>query len=237
MKLPPETSPDVRHDPATRRRAELSGGTSGDAIHRLVRRVVERATVGERAATLVDMGCGGGGLARALDGLFDRYVGCDILRYDGFPADARSSFVEANLDRPPYGLPDGGACVTCAVETIEHLENPRAFVRELKRITRPGGLIVVTTPNQLSLLSKVTLLVKNQFNAFQDGCYPAHITALVEMDLVRIATECGLDEIRIHYTDHGRVPFTARHWPPTFRGRWFSDNVLLRARRRVEGRT
>ena len=162
-------------------------------------------------------------------------MGCDLVRYDGFPEDARASFVEANLDRPPYDLPEGEASVTCAVETIEHLENPRAFVRELRRITRPGGLIVITTPNQLSLLSKITLLVKNQFNAFQDGCYPAHITALLEMDLVRIATECGLEEIGVHYTDHGRIPFSARHWPRTFRGRWFSDNVLLRARRTAGG--
>jgi hypothetical protein len=93
--------------------------------------------------------------------------------------------------------------------------------------------VVVTTPNQLSLLSKLTLVVKNQFNAFTErpGSYPAHITALLEVDLVRIARECGLVEVGIRYTDSGRIPGTARHWPRPLGGRAFSDNVLLEARR------
>ena len=72
-------------------------------------------------------------------------------------------------------LPDGCADAVVAVETIEHVENPRAFVRELTRLARPGGLVVVTTPNQLSLLSLLTLVTKGQFNAFEEapGLYPA----------------------------------------------------------------
>jgi hypothetical protein len=90
---------------------------------------------------------------------------------------------------------------------------------------------VVTTPNQLSLLSKLTLVLKNQFNAFQEapGLYPAHLTALLEVDLLRIARECGLADPTIRHTDSGRIPFTPWHWPRGFRGRAFSDNVLLAA--------
>ncbi len=51
--------------------------------------------------------------------------------------------------------------------------------------------MIVTTPNQLSLLSKLTLVLKNEFNAFQAGSYPAHLTALLEADLRRIGVECG----------------------------------------------
>ena len=130
-------------------------------------------------------------------------------------------------------MPDNYAEVVCSIETIEHLENPRNFMRELVRITAPGGTIVVTTPNQLSLLSKLTLVFKNQFNAFQEtpGCYPAHITALLEIDLRRIAAECQLTDIQIHYTDAGRIPGIDRNWPHFLgcKGRLFSDNVILSA--------
>jgi hypothetical protein len=98
-----------------------------------------------------------------------------------------------------------------SVKTIEHLENPRSFMRrQLARLARPGGPAIVTTPNQLSPLSKTTLVLKNQFNAFQEkpGLYPAHLTALLEVDLLRIATECGLVRSTIRYTDSGRIPFT-----------------------------
>ena len=84
-------------------------------------------------------------------------------------------------------LADQFADVVAAVEVVEHLENPRAFCRELARIVKPGGWVVVTTPNQLSLLSLLTLVVKQRFSAFQDVSYPAHITALLETDLRRIA--------------------------------------------------
>jgi SAM-dependent methyltransferase len=216
------------NDLSTRARAELSRGASGGAIHDLVSRcLAPQAQIG----TLVDVGCGSGELARRLAGRYERYVGCDIVRYHGFPNGPEASFVEADLDRPPFPIPDQLGTVTCAIETIEHLENPRALARELCRVTRRGGLVIITTPNQLSLLSKLTLVLKNQHNAFQDPCYPAHITPLLEVDLVRIARECGLEAITVAYTDQGRVPLTSRHWPRAFKGRWFSDNMLLMARR------
>lgn len=210
-------------------RAAMSGGISADPIYQQVARVVRES--GLQGGTLVDVGCGRGGLARALEGLFEHYVGCDLVAYEGFPRAPWARFVQADLNRVPLPLESGLADVAAAVETLEHLENPRALMRELVRLARPGGLVVVTTPNQLSLLSKLTLVVKNEFNAFQKstGLYPAHITALLEQDLRNIAAECGLERVEIRYTDEGRIPFTRFHWPTRLglRGRWFSDNVLL----------
>ncbi len=215
----------------TASRAVLSGGQSHRAIHALVARVIRE--IGVTVGTLVDVGCGSGILADSLAGMYDRYVGCDLVAYDGFPRANWASFLTADLDLPAYPIPDGTGDIVAAIETIEHLENPRSFVRELARIARPGGVIVITTPNQLSLLSKLTFLVRNQFNVFQEGpgLYPAHITALLEGDLVRIARECGLVDVAIRYTDSGRVPMTPWHWPRWLRGRAFSDNVLIAARR------
>ena len=59
----------------------------------------------------------------------------------------------------------------------------------------------------------------------------AHITVFLVIDLVWIARESGLVDLVIRYTDEGRIPFTARRWPRFLRGRAFSDNVLLQARR------
>jgi hypothetical protein len=107
------------------------------------------------------------------------------------------------------------------------------------RLTAPGGWLVVTTPNQLSLLSKLTLLSKNEFVHFQErpGLYPAHISALLEVDLVRMCRENGLEDVAVRYTGHGRIPFTPRDWPSFLhavsgaKGRAFSDNVIVLARK------
>ena len=206
-------------------RARLSCGSSSEAIYRMVARAIQARHPG--GGKLLDIGCGAGRLRSYVMDFTAEYAGVDVVRYDGFPGDCE--FQNVNLDAYPLPLPARIAEVVVAVETIEHLENPRALMRELFRLAKPGGLIVVTTPNQLSLLSKMTLLLKNQFNAFQRASYPAHLTALLECDLIRIAQECSLGEIQIRYSDSGRIPFTAWHWPAKlgFRGRAFSDNILI----------
>jgi SAM-dependent methyltransferase len=208
-------------------RARLSGGASHDAIYRAVAR--ELAAVDARGR-LVDVGCGHGHVWPYVRGRFSEYIGVDAVDYRPF---AGPRLVRADLEGVlPLGA--GAAGTIVAIETIEHLENPRAFVRELARVAAPGGWVVVTTPNQLSALSLATLVSRQRFAAFQDGNYPAHRTALLEVDLRRIAAECGLDRIRISYSLGGRIPLTARHYPPWVAARaprLLSDTVLLVARR------
>jgi 2-polyprenyl-3-methyl-5-hydroxy-6-metoxy-1,4-benzoquinol methylase len=206
-------------------RARQSLGSSGTAIYRTVAALLRERSAG---GVLADIGCGGGNLWREVGPSFSRCVGVDAVRYDGLPDSVE--FLAADLDRLPLPLGDGAADVVAAVEVVEHLENPRAFCRELARLTRPGGWVVVTTPNQLSMLSLLTLLLKQRFSAFQDPSYPAHITALLEVDLRRIAAECALEAIEVRYTGEGRIPGTGGHYPAAVSAvvpRLLSDNVVL----------
>ena len=207
-------------------RALLSGGHSHDAIYTAV-----EACLLDVGGRLVDVGCGGGALWSRLGRRFDEYIGIDGVRYEGFPADGR--LVRADLD---CGIPltDAQGDAVVSVETIEHLENPRAFLRELARIARPGAPVIVTTPNQLSALSLLTLVTRQRFASFQDVHYPAHRTALLEIDLRRIAAEVGLRNVIVRYTLAGRIVFTGRHYPGWLARRaprLCSDTVVLIGRR------
>ncbi len=216
-------------------RARQSRGASGDAIYAMV-----EALIAERrghGGVLVDVGCGTGALWRRLRGRFARGIGVDAVRYDGIEADLE--FVAHDLDEPTIPLADGCADVVTAVETIEHLENPWAFGRELARLAAPGGWVVVTTPNQLSVLSKTTLVLKHAFNAFQAPSYPAHRTALLEVDLRRVMAEAGLEQPVVRYSGEGRWPLSGAHYP-RMAGRWWprgcSDNVAIVARKPAAAR-
>lgn len=220
----------VSRDRGLDTRARQSLGSSSGAIYRTV-----AALLHERRASgvLADIGCGSGNLWREVAPSFSRCLGLDAVRYEGLPPDVE--FTHADLDRVPVLLPDASADVVAAVETIEHLENPRAFVRDLARIARPGGWVVVTTPNQLSLLSLMTLIVKQRFSAFQDDAYPTHRTALLEIDLRRIASECGLRDLEVRFTGRGRLPLSGAHYPGFLARRFpraLSDNVVLIGRTR-----
>jgi len=138
----------------TETRARQSRGTSSDSILEMVGRALESRKIS--GDCLVDVGCGAGNLYRYLGSGFPGYVGVDVVKYDDFPEEAR--FCQFDLDSGSIPLPDHCADVVAAVEVIEHLENPRQFVRSLVRLARPGGWVVVTTPNQLSALSLLTLV-------------------------------------------------------------------------------
>jgi 2-polyprenyl-3-methyl-5-hydroxy-6-metoxy-1,4-benzoquinol methylase len=204
-------------------------GESEDAIY-----TAAAALLRERAArgVVADVGCGIGRFREFAADLIHDYVGIDVVRHPGLPPDLR--FARANLDHEPIPLASGSIDVVVAIETVEHLENPRAFVRELSRILKPGGWLVVTTPNQVSLLSLLSLVVKGRFVAFQDAYYPIHCTALLPIDLLRIAADCRLSRGELRFTASGRMPLTHVHYPGAL-ARWFpralSDNVLLVARK------
>lgn len=207
-------------------RARKSRGTSNEDILKMVVRALERRQIA--GGCFADVGCGQGDLYQHVCSRFARYVGIDAVRYEDFPE--RAEFCRLDLDTGHIPLPGESADVVAAVEVIEHLENPRDFMRKLVRLVKPGGWVIVTTPNQLSLLSLLTLLVKQRFQAFQDVHYPAHLTALLEIDLRRIGAECGLSAIEIEYSWGGRIPLTAKHYPK-FLSRCFpralSENVLM----------
>ena len=211
-------------------RARRSLGSSGEAVYRMVADALHARHV--RGGLLVDVGCGGGALWQRVHGRFAKYCGLDAVGYEGFPP--VGDFRPADLDRDDWPIDDNSGDVVVAAETIEHLENPWAFMRALVRIAKPGGWILVTTPNQLSCLSLATLMAKRRFSAFQDAHYPTHRTALLESDLVRLADESGLDHVTLVYSESGRVPLTPWHYPRTIARvfpRALSDNLMVIGRK------
>jgi SAM-dependent methyltransferase len=59
----------------------------------------------------------------------------------------------ADMNRPlPFA--DGDFDAVVSIEGIEHIERPFDFVRECHRVLRPGGAVVLTTPNISALRSR-----------------------------------------------------------------------------------
>lgn len=212
--------------PVVDSRARHSRGISNSDIMEMVVRALDQNHItGDR---FVDVGCGQGDLFNFVRSRFPGYVGIDAVRYEDFPEEAEFCLLDLDSGRMPVA--DGSADVVAAVEVIEHLENPRDFMRKLCRAAKPGGWVIVTTPNQLSFLSLLTLCTKRKFQAFQDVHYPAHLTALLEVDLRRIAAECGLTNVSVAFSLEGRIPLTAKHYPRALSKRFpraLSDNILL----------
>ncbi len=115
--------------------------------------------------TVVDVGCGNGGylaeLARRRHA--GRVLGVDLSA--GMLQAARRHAPAASLtagDAAALPLRDRAADLTLAAHMLYHVADPRAAVRELRRVTRPGGTVLVVLngpdhPRELRDLIAATL--------------------------------------------------------------------------------
>jgi ubiquinone/menaquinone biosynthesis C-methylase UbiE len=106
-------------------------------------------------------------LARALaDRRFEVHA-LDLLDQESSAAAAGIRYVRGNLDQ---GLPQFGDqtfdYLVCT-EGLEHLEHPALLLREFARVLRPLGTLLVTTPNVVSLRSRLKFLLFGYFDGFR----------------------------------------------------------------------
>jgi 2-polyprenyl-3-methyl-5-hydroxy-6-metoxy-1,4-benzoquinol methylase len=112
-----------------------------------------------RHAKVLDAPCGDGEVAILLAKESLEVSGVDIV--DELSGEARvvlgERFRVADLNaRLPW--PDASFDLVVSIEGIEHLENAFAFVREMHRLCRPGGIFILSTPNTISIRSRVRFL-------------------------------------------------------------------------------
>ena len=100
------------------------------------------------ARRVLDVGCSAGGLARVLAG---RGAVVDGIEFDPeAAAEARAvcrRVLVGDLDPMPLELPADEYDVVLLGDIVEHLRDPAAVLRRLRAHVRPGGRIVVSTPN------------------------------------------------------------------------------------------
>jgi 2-polyprenyl-3-methyl-5-hydroxy-6-metoxy-1,4-benzoquinol methylase len=106
-------------------------------------RALWRETPPRPGASVFEVGCGYGGMLRLL-----RDEGFDVRGCDPSPV-AVAHCRNAGLDVIGGGAPGipatGPFDIMLCQHVIEHLPDPRAFVRELASMTSPGGWVVIVT--------------------------------------------------------------------------------------------
>lgn len=115
---------------------------------------------GDGPVSVLDVGCGSGASSWLLADAGFQVTGADVAP-SGFrvPAHARVDFAAASVLALPFAT--ASFDIVASYQMLEHVRQPDAALREMVRVLRPGGLLVVAGPNLLSPLNAARAVVAN----------------------------------------------------------------------------
>ncbi len=137
---------------------------SGDARSRRQARLLAGA-LDRPGALVLDVGCGDGTAAAVAGPILagHRIVGVDWSHDALRRARPRlSHVVRGELDGGGLPFADGCADAVLFSEVIEHLVDPDRAMDELRRVLRPGGHLMLSTPNLAAWYNRALLLAGRQ---------------------------------------------------------------------------
>lgn len=160
------------------------------------------------AHRIVDIGCGNGALCRELASRGYEVVGCEPSP-ESFHFAKRGApglvFHMLGVDDDPSVIGNESFDVAIATEVVEHLVTPFNLPRFAKRLLRPGGYLIISTPYHGYLKNLVLTLTDKwdtHLNPFWDG---GHIKFWSYKTLCRLLNES--DFRIVQFIGAGRLPF------------------------------
>lgn len=94
---------------------------------------------------------------------------------------------------------------------VEHLENPRVVFREIHRVLRPGGKVLLVTPNKYDYVSVIAALtpyswhqrlVSRVFQVPENDVYPTLYRANTLSKIRKTLRSAGLQETELRSVNH-----------------------------------
>jgi SAM-dependent methyltransferase len=180
------------------------------------------------APLVVDVGCGDGMIGGVVQAAAWRVAGDApvVLGTDWSAAAVRGArdrglrAVQATPDGPGLPLADGVAEVVLLSEVIEHLVDPDTALDECRRILRPGGTLVVSTPNLAAWYNRVLLAAGIQ-PVFSEvslrGIYGrpghevvGHLRLFTRRALVGLLEASGFEDVTVTGAPYHDVPVPLR---------------------------
>ena len=107
--------------------------------------------------TVLEIGCGEGYGIQELAPIANKYIAIDKYESSYISKDSKLkydiNFIQAEV--PPLKEIDSDSIdFVVTFQVIEHIQDDKFFLSEIKRVLKPGGKLVLTTPNILMSLTR-----------------------------------------------------------------------------------
>jgi SAM-dependent methyltransferase len=164
-------------------------------LHHFLDPILKRHAL--RGGRAIDLGAGSGAFAVRLLELGFEVTAVD-LNSERFKADI--PFVQLNLNNPDFcSLGDRIFDLVTAVEVIEHLESPTAFLRKIRSLLKPDGMALITTPNMDNAPSRFRFLFTGKLH-MMDEKVPNHISPIFyDLFIRQYLPRAGLKLVEHHF--------------------------------------
>jgi SAM-dependent methyltransferase len=133
---------------------------STDGVHERVLECMD----GLPRGLVLDAPSGMGALSKDLEKLGFKVVLGDIERKNIFYQNGRCIQLDLNVSFP---FKDDIFDYVFCVEGIEHIENPHLLIREFARVVKRGGSLIVSTPNVMTIKSRLRFLFYSYLDFFR----------------------------------------------------------------------
>lgn len=147
---------------------------------KLCQYLVDRFAI-DRSGNMIDVGCGRGEFLQGFKQLGLTVNGLDIDKFQGKILD-NFEIRKANLEFDRFPYDDQIFDLVFSKSVVEHLHNPENFIKECQRILKPGGRIIIMTPDWQS----------QRYVFYSDH---THVQPYVELGLARLLDMYGFRHI------------------------------------------
>jgi 2-polyprenyl-3-methyl-5-hydroxy-6-metoxy-1,4-benzoquinol methylase len=150
----------------------------------------------DRPLRVLDIGCGEGYFAAALAQRGAEVVAVDVAEEPLRRARALLPGLDARLVEPeaPLPLEDSSFDVVWSGETIEHVADTSQWLSEVRRVLRPGGLLVLSTPDHGRLSRLRMALSRGAFEAHFDP-RSDHLRFYTRRVLAALFADFGFEDV------------------------------------------
>ena len=105
-----------------------------------------------RGERMLDVGCGDGAFTQVLGADFQEVHGIDVQEdyLERFREETKGDhrYFVTNMSASAMAFPDGHFDTIVTIETLEHVPDLAVAAREMCRVLRPGGELLITVPNR-----------------------------------------------------------------------------------------
>lgn len=150
---------------------------------------------------ILDMGAGEGAMSERLADLGFNVVAADVNKAE-FKSE-KASFVCIDFDSNDaietfVQEHENGFDAVIGIEVIEHVEDQWRYTRQILKMVKPGGIVLITTPNTTSWLSRTLYFITGRFHQFlDDDLKYGHISPVSEWELELMLKRAGALEVNI----------------------------------------